>query len=101
MEQACALVPEFKTINKAFLRKYIVAVKSSSCIRNYLMQISKMVVHFECNPLQLAIDQMEEYLFSIGQNEKPSLISLIYTALYINYISISVNYLGNIINNTT
>ena len=75
MEQACALVPEFKNISETFLRKYTVAGKSSSCIRNYLMQISKMVVHFECSPLELSIDQMEEYLFSIRQNEKPSLSS--------------------------
>jgi integrase/recombinase XerD len=75
MEQACALVPEFKEISETFLRKYTVAGKSSSCIRNYLMQISKMVVHFGLSPLELSIDQMEEYLFTIRQNEKPSLSS--------------------------
>lgn len=75
MEQACGLVPEFKEISETFLRKYTVAGKSSSCIRNYLMQISKMVVHFGCSPLELSIDQMEEYLFTIRQNEKPSLSS--------------------------
>ena len=75
MEQACELVPEFKDISETFLRKYTVAGKSSSCIRNYLMQISKMVVHFGCSPLELSIDQMEEYLFTIRQNEKPSLSS--------------------------
>jgi len=75
MEQACELVPEFKDISETFLRKYTIAGKSSSCIRNYLMQISKMVVHFECSPLELSIDQMEEYLFTIRQNEKPSLSS--------------------------
>ena len=75
MERACALVPEFKNISETFLRKYTIAGKSSSCIRNYLMQISKMVVHFECSPLELSIDQMEEYLFTIRQNEKPSLSS--------------------------
>ena len=75
MEQACALVPEFKNISETFLRKYTVAGKSSSCIRNYLMQISKMVVHFECSPLELSIDQMAEDLFTIHQNERLSLIS--------------------------
>lgn len=75
MEQACELVPEFKDISETFFRKYTVAGKSSSCIRNYLMQISKMVVHFGCSPLELSIDQMEEYLFTIRQNEKPSLSS--------------------------
>ncbi len=75
MEQACEAVPEFKTISEKFLRKYTIAGKSESCTRNYLMQVSKMVLHFECSPLELSIDQMEEYLFHIRQNEKPSMSS--------------------------
>ncbi len=75
LEQACEAVPEFKTISEKFLRKYTIAGKSESCTRNYLMQISKMVLYFKCSPLELAIDQMEEYLFTIRQNEKPSMSS--------------------------
>ncbi len=75
LEQACAEVPEFKTISDQFLRKYTIAGKSTSCIKNYLMQVSKMVLHYQCSPLQLSVDQMEEYLFFIRQNEKPSMSS--------------------------
>ena len=75
LEQACQAVPEFKTISEKFLRKYTIAGKSGSCTRNYLMQISKLVVHFGCSPLELSVDQLEEYLFHIGQNEKPSMSS--------------------------
>jgi site-specific recombinase XerD len=39
------------------------------------MQISKMVLHFKCSPLELSIDQLEEYLFFIRQHETPSLSS--------------------------
>jgi len=39
------------------------------------MQVSKMVLHFRCSPLELSIDQMEEYLFILRQNEKPSMSS--------------------------
>jgi site-specific recombinase XerD len=74
-EQACQAVPEFKTISEKFLRKYTIAGKSESCTRNYLMQISKMVLYFKVSPLDLSIDQMEEYLFQIRQNEKPSMSS--------------------------
>jgi site-specific recombinase XerD len=73
LEQACDSVPEFKTISEKFLRKYTIAGKSSSCTKNYLMQISKMVLHFKCSPLEISIDQMEEYLFVIRQNGSPSL----------------------------
>lgn len=75
MEQACQAVPEFKTISEKFLRKYTIAGKSESCTRNYLMQISKMVLYFKASPLELSIDQMEEYLFHIRLNEKPSMSS--------------------------
>ena len=75
LEQACAEVPEFKIISDQFLRKYTIAGKSESCIKNYLMQISKMVLHFQCSPLELTVDQMEEYLFYLRQNEKPSMSS--------------------------
>ena len=60
MEQACQAVPGFKTISEKFIRKYTIAGKSESCTRNYLMQISKMVLHFgNVRPLELSIDQME------------------------------------------
>lgn len=75
LEQACQAVPEFKTISKNFLRKYTVAGKSESCTRNYLMQISKMVLHFKCSPLDMSVDQLEEYLYYIRQHETPSLSS--------------------------
>ncbi len=75
LEQASKAVPEFKRISEQFLRKYTIAGKSESCTRNYLMQISKMVLHFRCSPLELSIDQMEEYLFILRQNEKPSMSS--------------------------
>jgi integrase/recombinase XerD len=75
VEQACIAVPEFKNICDNFVRKYTIAGKSDSCIKNYLMQISKMVLHCKCSPLELSIDQMEEYLFLIRQNESPSMSS--------------------------
>ncbi len=68
-------VPEFQILSEKFLRKYTISGKSESCTRNYLMQISKLVLHFGCSPLELSIDQMEEYLYHIRQHEKPSMSS--------------------------
>lgn len=73
--QAGEAVPEFKAISEQFLRKYTIAGKSGSCTRNYLMQISKLVLHFKCSPLDMSVDQLEEYLFMIAQNEQPSMSS--------------------------
>ena len=75
LEQACESVPGFKTLSESFLRKYTIAGKSESCTRNYLMQISKLVLHYQCSPLDLSVDQIEEYLFHIRQHEKPSMSS--------------------------
>lgn len=75
LEQACQAVPEFKNISESFLRKYTIAGKSDSCTRNYLMQISKLVLYFKCSPLELSVDQLEEYLFYIREHETPSLSS--------------------------
>jgi integrase/recombinase XerD len=75
LEQACQAVPQFKTISDGFLRKYTIAGKSDSCTRNYLMQISKLVLHFNCSPLELSRDQLEEYLFFVREHETPSLSS--------------------------
>lgn len=75
LKQACEAVPEFKTISDKFLRKYTIAGKSDSCTKNYLMQISKMVLHYRCSPLSISIDQIEDYMFTIQQNESPSMSS--------------------------
>lgn len=75
LEQACVAVPEFKTISDSFLRKYTIAGKSSSCINNYLMQISKMVLYLKQSPLDVSVDQIEEYLYYTHQHKTPSMSS--------------------------
>ena len=67
--QAGELVPEYKILTEQFIRKYTIAGKSSSCIKNYLMQISKLVLHYQCSPLDLSIDQLEDYLFYLRQKD--------------------------------
>lgn len=76
LEQACIAVPEFGSISNSFLRKYTIAGKSESCTKNYLMQISKMVLYFQVSPLELSTDQIEEYLYKLRQQDQtPSLSS--------------------------
>ena len=75
LKQACEAVPEFKTISDRFLRKYTIAGKSESCTNNYLMQISKMVLHYQSSPLSISVDQVEDYMFTIQQSESTSMSS--------------------------
>jgi hypothetical protein len=76
LEQACQVVPEFKSISEKFLRKYTIAGKSDSCTRNYLMQISKMVPHLKVCPLELSVGQLEEYLFYIRHSYATHLLEM-------------------------
>ncbi len=71
--QASEEVPEYKILSEQFLRRYTIEGKSESCIKNYLMQISKLVLHYKVSPLELSKDQLEEYLFYLKQqNASPS-----------------------------
>lgn len=75
LEQACHEVPAFRKISDDFVRKFVISGKSDSCVKNYLMQTAKLVLHFKQTPLELSIDQLEEYLYQLRLNEKPSMSS--------------------------
>ncbi len=71
-EQACDLLPEYSEMCHIFTRKFVITSKSQSCISNYLRQISKLIIHYKCNPLDLTIDRLEEYLYWLKLHESPS-----------------------------
>ncbi len=76
LQRASIEVPEFKSLSYQFIRKYTIAGKSESCIRNYLLHTSKIVLHYKCTPIELSIEQIEEYLFLLIKNKKYSISSL-------------------------
>lgn len=72
-EQAVALFPEFAEMSRVYQRKFFIAGKSSSCIHNYLRQISKLIIYYRgVNPLLLTIEQLEEYMYWLLKNETAS-----------------------------
>jgi site-specific recombinase XerD len=73
--EACTKVPAFQPICHTLERKFRIAGKSSSCVLNYLRQASKLTIYYEKSPLDLSIDELEEYLYHLRQNEKASLSS--------------------------
>jgi integrase/recombinase XerD len=72
-DEACDKVDGFYEICEAFTRKFTVAGKSESFVDNYLLQISKLVLFYERSPLELSIDELEEYLLFLRANATPSL----------------------------
>lgn len=71
-QQACDLLPEYSEMCHIFTRKFVITGMSQSCITNYLRQISKLIIHYQCSPLNLTIDQLEEYLYWLKVHESPS-----------------------------
>jgi len=73
--RACSEVPEFIDICKTLTRKFLVAGKSRSCVEDYLLQISKLVLFYTRSPLNLSKEEIEEYMVHALQNYSPSLSS--------------------------
>lgn len=74
-QQALLILPEYQDICKTFTRKLLVSGRSSSCVEDYLLQISKMVIYFRRSPIELSNTEIEEYLVEIQKNYSPSMSS--------------------------
>lgn len=74
-EQAIALVPEYGDICKLVTRRFVINGRSNSCVNNYLRQVAKMVIYYGRSPIDLTIDELEDYLFYLKHTESPSLSS--------------------------
>ena len=84
--EACNMVPEFADICKRFTHRFILEGKSQSCVLNYLRQTSKLVLHYKKSPLDLSVDELEEYLYLIREKESPSLSSFKHLVYGLRYI---------------
>jgi len=62
---ACNKVEGFKMMAEEFKRKLIINGKSKSTHENYLRQIAKLSIEYGRTPLQLEVDEMEEYLYAL------------------------------------
>ena len=72
-EEACKKVVGFHEVCQTFTRKFTIAGKSESFVENYLLQISKLALFYSRSPLDLSIEEVEEYLLYIRANATPSL----------------------------
>lgn len=67
--QACNEIAGFRSMAKEFTRKLVINGKSKSTYQNYLRQIAKLSLYYGRLPLELDVDQMEEYLFHLIQKD--------------------------------
>jgi len=74
-EKACNQVAGFRSMSEEFTRKLVIDGRSKSTHENYLRQMAKLAMHYKESPLDLEIDQLEEYLYHLIQNDTDSLSS--------------------------
>lgn len=70
--RACYKVLGFQQMSEEFIRKMVINGKSKSTHQNYIRQISKLAIHYEKLPLDIDIDELEEYLYYLIQRDTNS-----------------------------
>lgn len=73
--EACLKVDGFRAMGEEFIRKLVINGKAKSTHQNYLRQIAKLALHYKRNPLELEIDELEEYLYHLIQADTDALSS--------------------------
>lgn len=73
VKQACVKVSGFKDFYNRLARKIRIAGKSNSTLNCYTRHLAQMALHFECLPVELDQEQIEEYLdLMLEQHDTPS-----------------------------
>ena len=75
--EACNKVDGFRAMGEEFIRKLIINGKSRSTHENYLRQMAKLALFYNKSPLDLDIDELEEYLYYLMQRDTDALSSYI------------------------
>jgi integrase/recombinase XerD len=65
VQRACANVAGFKALHKRLEKKIIVSGKSLSTLNNYMRCIAHVALRYNCNPTELDLEQIEDYLFHL------------------------------------
>jgi len=73
--QACQKIPGFQSMSDEFIRKLVINGRGKSTHENYLRQMSKLSLYYGQTPLELEIDELEEYLYHLIQKDSDSLSS--------------------------
>ena len=73
--QACYKVFGFQQMSEEFIRKMVINGKSKSTHQNYIRQIAKLAIYYQKLPLDIEIDELEEYLYYLIQRDTDALSS--------------------------
>lgn len=73
--QACDKALGFQQMSEEFIRKMVINGKSKSTHQNYIRQIAKLAIYYQKLPLDIEIDELEEYLYYLIQRDTDALSS--------------------------
>jgi len=73
--QACYKVLGFQQMSEEFIRKMVIHGKSKSTHQNYIRQMAKLALYYERVPLDLEVDELEEYLYYLIERDTDALSS--------------------------
>jgi len=59
----------FQQMSEEFIRKLVINGKSKSTHQNYVRQMSKLALYYGRTPLEIEIDELEEYLYYLIQRD--------------------------------
>lgn len=70
--EACNEIAGFRSMGEEFTRKLVINGKSKSTYENYLRQMAKLAMYYKRTPLELEVDELEEYLYELIQKDTDS-----------------------------
>ncbi len=71
--KACRTVPGFATTYQTFERTLTLRQRSKSAMQNYGRSIAKVAIHFGMDPVDLSIEQINDFLYAmLKSNTSPS-----------------------------
>ena len=70
--KACYKVLGFQQMSEEFTRKMVINGKAKSTHQNYIRQISKLAIYYQKLPLDIDINELEEYLYYLIQRDTDS-----------------------------
>jgi len=70
--EACNSVSGFQKMGEEFVRKLVINNRARSTHENYLRQMSKLALYYKRTPLDIDVNELEEYLYFLIQKDTDS-----------------------------
>ena len=66
--KACRTIPGFAKTHETFERNLTLRQRSKSATDNYGRSLAKLALHFGIDPLELSIEQINDFLYALLKN---------------------------------